>query len=514
LGRPYAEEVAELGNTFFNIVEAGSEALADLSALQRRLGNSAAYFIGSGGALAPAELAATVHTQMTGWPAQAVTPLHAVSLSRSSARLEASVVLFSARARHPDVRIAATALRQSAVGSIALVTQLPATALDQRLCRAVDHIVTLPAAKPDGFLATNSVLAFATAWLVAAGVEAPRNLPWLDAPLPHWPQDVGRVLILYASEHRSAAVDLEARFAETGLLDVQLADFRNVAHGRHVGLDRHSRETAVICLTSTSLRTLALRTVSALPQPLTLVELKTDVPGHAGNLDLLVASMRLVGHIAAAKSVDPGRPFVTSSGRKLYHLAWPAPKQVDVAPDRPYKLKAAAAGLVLLGTRAGALWRDAHSRYIERLSSTVIRGIILDYDGTCVDTQRRFNPPDVSTQSELTRLAQAGIRLGIATGRGQSVISMSRSWLPKPLAHARLWHPMPLIELMSRWTNCVDGHVALECCKQGADSKQLTTMATHRNLGTTDSAECTLVVPLESYQRPVKVERIGFGGIN
>lgn len=55
---------------------------------------------------------------------------------------------------------------------------------------------------------------------------------------------------------------------------------------------------------------------------------------------------------------------------------------------------------------------------------------MFDYDGTLVATAERFGPPRPEIISELTRLDQSGLRIGIATGRGNSAGADLRGPLP------------------------------------------------------------------------------------
>ena len=43
----------------------------------------------------------------------------------------------------------------------------------------------------------------------------------------------GTLVVLHGPDTRSAAVDLESKFVEAALGDIQTADYRNFAHGRH-----------------------------------------------------------------------------------------------------------------------------------------------------------------------------------------------------------------------------------------------------------------------------------------
>jgi hydroxymethylpyrimidine pyrophosphatase-like HAD family hydrolase len=174
--------------------------------------------------------------------------------------------------------------------------------------------------------------------------------------------------------------------------------------------------------------------LSSLPRSLSTLKLSTDIDGAAANLDLMVASMRLIGALGTAAAIDPGRPKVSAAGRRLYHLSWSKSLPPHESKSKPYKVKALAAGGPLRpGSSDEEEWKSLYLRWIQRLSRLVITGVVLDYDGTCVSTRNRFSPPAAELRAEIVGLLDAGLSLGIATGRGHSVLETARSWLPTHL---------------------------------------------------------------------------------
>ena len=55
-----------------------------------------------------------------------------------------------------------------------------------------------------------------------------------------------------------------------------------------------------------------------------------------------------------------------------------------------------------------------------RLRDATFRGLILDYDGTVVTIEGRYDPPAKPVIDEIERLLNEGMRIAIATGRGGS----------------------------------------------------------------------------------------------
>jgi trehalose-6-phosphatase len=78
-------------------------------------------------------------------------------------------------------------------------------------------------------------------------------------------------------------------------------------------------------------------------------------------------------------------------------------------------------------------WREALSTFVRRLDEARFAGVVLDYDGTVVDTRQRFKPASMGILTELIRLAGTGAKIAVATGRGRSVRRDLQNSLPASL---------------------------------------------------------------------------------
>jgi HAD superfamily hydrolase (TIGR01484 family) len=83
-----------------------------------------------------------------------------------------------------------------------------------------------------------------------------------------------------------------------------------------------------------------------------------------------------------------------------------------------------------LGTAIREIWTQSLSQFRDRLQHTAIHAIVFDYDGTLVEVNQRFAPPQDEMSFQLVRLLSSGVRLGIATGRGKSVWRDLREVIP------------------------------------------------------------------------------------
>ncbi len=406
--------------------------LTELKQALRGMWRRQGIYVGSGGALAVAQLAADIHEAQTRMLARAATPLDLIA---PAPLYDTGVMLFTASGRHPDAAATVEAARRSGTRPISVVTHRRREELPPTLAASLDvDVVTLPSVvEREGFLATNSVLAMATALVAASGYKTPSRLPHIDGngsrPLRE------NTLILDASGLSIVGTDLETRLSETGLSSCQVTDYRNFAHGRHTGLARRLKDTTIVALIAPEVADLANATLQALPPDADVIKLETRTSWPVSALDLLVASMKLLAATAAATDIEPSRPSVPAFGRQLYHLS-----------SRPY-LRAPADAVerkvIAARTQATAKLRRPYERalddWLAEARGLRFGGVVVDYDGTVCATQDRFDLPDESVRSHLLELLHGGVIVGFASGRGSSLHRDLRKWVPR-----RLW---PQIEL-------------------------------------------------------------------
>lgn len=449
MGRPYAKELSELDATY------AWASTIEISALERAIARSAhlpLIAVGSGGALTSASAMIQFHRHYAGAIALTATPLQLRTAVPDDRRT--SVWLVSAGGRNEDIRAAFRAAVEREPRQLAILCGAPESPL-MREARAhlwVDR-VGAPLPTDDGFLATNSALGFtvllARAYMAFFGQRlAHQTLPALlaAAHAEHsalenrcaslWQRST--TIVLHGSTTSPAALDLESRFTEAALGLVQLADFRNFAHGRHHWLAKHAVTSGVLALVGPDDEALAKATLRALPAEVPAVTLCFAGTVSDVVLASVVIAMRLAGAAGRARGIDPGRPGVPNFGRRLYHLKTPRRTGFLGAGDglsRGAELaitRKARSPLAILRAR-GAIdaWKSALVATKTRLASARYGGIVCDYDGTLVESADRRRPPHDSVVGALVRLLDAGALVGIATGRGDSVTAALRKVLPK-----------------------------------------------------------------------------------
>ena len=424
VGRSRPAYVAELDALPAAYASSVAPATADLMAAGlAAMGSCQAVYVGSGGTIAVARLAAELHLARTGSLALATTPLGVVGLDYPR---DAAAMVISSRAAHPDVALGIEGSRRALLDPVLLLTHRDPGDLGP-VARLPSAIVRLPFDGPrEGFLATRSVLAFAAAITAGSGHQLPANLPAFAAP-PPVASITERILILHGSRGSAPAADLETRLSELGLTAVATADYRNFAHGRHVGFARHLESTLVVAFIDAADVPIANATIALLPDATQLVRIESQLQWPAAALDLLVGSMRLVGELAKRDEADPARPTVPVFGRRLYHL--PARRRLLTRVPGAVDRKLAVVGR----TGSDALhsaYRTALEGWLRDLQEVPIVGVVVDYDGTVCATSDRFALPRDDIQAALLALLRAGLVLGVASGRGRSLVRDLRAWVP------------------------------------------------------------------------------------
>ncbi|WP_120633694.1 sucrose-6-phosphate hydrolase [Ruegeria sp. EL01] len=440
MAKPYASEMEQLNETLDWLCQ------VDISGLVKSLKASSdlpLVAIGSGGSLSAAHGLATNHRQFAGKLSNVATPLEVV---REPIDGQTANWLLSAGGRNVDILAAARALIDREPRQLTVVTGRDDTKLTD-LCRAhpfVDlHIYPPPAGK-DGFLATNSLLGFAGLlqraytslfgqpedWNKTVAVLRSMSDPAFSHRLnlkeqaaPLWQRTT--TVILYGPSTRLGAMDIESKFTEAALGSIQLADFRNFAHGRHHWLAKRGDDSGVLALVAPEDKMLADKTMELLPDD--IPQLSIDLPGgSAAGLASLLAAFKLTALAGIAQRIDPGRPGVPMFGRKLYKLTPPkTPKRKPphgisgrdiVAIER--KTKQSFDRLMHSGSLQ--TWNDHLNSFRDGLLKETFNAVVLDYDGTIVETRSRLDPPSEGIVKKLIEMLEADIWVCLATGRGKS----------------------------------------------------------------------------------------------
>jgi hypothetical protein len=410
--------------------------------------------VGSGGSLSAADLVSSLHEEYANAMAKAVTPLE-LDLAIERVR-DVSVLFLTAGGSNPDIlgafkRIMAHEPRRTIVICGRKGSKIASLARSFPGVNIFDY--QMPSGR-DGFLATNSLLAFAVlltrAYAQAAIVDAglPADLDVLAPAMsigapsaslkkkcrPLWARD--SLVVLYGPATRSAALDIESKFTEAALGSVQLADFRNFGHGRHHWLAKRGDTSAVLALVSKADRSIASKTLRLLPTAIPRVKLPISRDGVAGGLEALVYGLHIAAFAGEHRGIDPGRPSVPQFGRRLYHLsAFPARPRSLASSIETLAIERKAGRPIAALIRRGALsfWQDYYRDFLKELSHDGFNAVVFDYDGTLCDSNDRIQGWRDDVASHIVRLLRDGIVVGIVSGRGKSLRMNLRERIPEAL---------------------------------------------------------------------------------
>ena len=290
----------------------------------------------------------------------------------------------------------------------------------------VDLLEFVVPAGTDGFLATNSLLAFAVLIARAYSIEFRSDdfeagvldiglvdrfsgdsglTRWRSAMEPLWSRET--TVVLHGSTTKCAAIDLELKFTEAALGHLQIADYRNFAHGRHHWLAKRGQDSGVLAITAPDDRDVAEKTLALIPENVPVARIDFEGDYMEASLGAIVMSLHVAGWAGSARGIDPGRPGVPEFGRRLYNLL--LPKGATTLAHSTLS----ASDVVAIERKAGlsidrlvergdlTLWCSALRDFKKALSDTVFGAVVLDYDGTIVDTRARFVPPNKAIIDEL-----------------------------------------------------------------------------------------------------------------
>lgn len=438
MGRSYGDELTELTATQAGVPTFVPEQIAALAAASSDIG---LVVVASGGAKVVAEWSCRLQRMAFGCAAVAMTPLEYSSLP---VPVRATTWLISAGGRHPDITQAAQAAARRGDRCVVGVIGQPASPLQAFLEAELRSEIVgfqLPPGR-DGFLATNSVWAMACALAKAYARWLPGGVPLDDdqcarllawgakaaTPVAAIRRDDRELVVLHDTWTSLGAQDLEARLTETALASLWISDFRNFGHGRHYWIADRGDRTVLVAMSSPSSDALAAPTLALLPPTVQTMSVQTPEDGIAAGLASLAWSIHATAQWATNTGRDPGRPGVPRFGEKLYEGGFPYPHSAPVDADRYALLRKAPHAAV--GDSAG--WHAALDAARGTLHRTPVQAVVMDYDGTLVDSPKRYQPLDESIASELRRLLDLGVVIGVATGRGDSIQRSLRTALPDP----------------------------------------------------------------------------------
>jgi len=425
MGKPFKQELLLLEKTYSWANQVNIDEFKNY--IESTL-NDSLISIGSGGSLSASYFVSNLH-QSKGRLSKAMTPLE---LMNSVPIINNSSVLFlSASGKNTDILTALKIVTNEEPKSLIGLTLAKNTLLKKASQNTANLIYELPNPMgKDGFLATNSLVAFFTILNRAYGNSNHGDISISELFLNDLATFINKVdatftfQVLYSGYGHPVAIDIESKFSEAALGNILYSDYRNYGHGRHHWLDKRGEKTCIIALITPDNRELALKTLKLLPSSVSVLKIESDFSNHFASIDLLVKSFYLVNSIGNIQQIDPGRPGVPEFGRKLYHLQYISTLKkadIDVKVKVAIQRKLGTRSFYSLSLNERDEWELAYNAYKNNLESKKYGGVIFDYDGTLCSDCERLTGINTTVSEALNELLSKDIIIGIATGRGKSV---------------------------------------------------------------------------------------------
>lgn len=446
--KPYEKELSNLNKTY-------------QWALQQEVDNLKSYIdnfkdfplliVGYGESLAAANVITLLH-QNKGIVSKAITPLEIYSSKRI---IKNSNVLFlSASGQNHDILtsfdLVATSEPKNLL-AICMQSNSPLANLSKKY-RYVNLIgYDMPTGK-DGFITTNSIMGLIII-LIRAYRELGSNYEDLPRSLAFSKYDKNKLtksvnpllskstwVVLHGGWGLPAAMDFKSKLVESGLMNMQLIDYRNFIHGKLHWIAKSSHETGVLSLINPDEAEIAKETLALIPAEVSKCQIISKNKGPIGGVELFYQAQQIVNIIAKSNNIDPERTSVTSFGKRMYNINYSLNKSVHkslflkginqreiIAIIR----KCGISDITELNISTRKWWQNAYRKFIRKIRDATFSAIVFDYDGTLCDLKERFVGPPKEIQQEILRLLKGGILVGIATGRGDPVRIDLQRFIPK-----------------------------------------------------------------------------------
>jgi hypothetical protein len=396
--RSYFEEVIEIENTWNTLFTSEFINLPfELTWLK-----GTAFCVGSGGTVALAKMWQLLHEDHHLGMAKVITPY---DFSQSSIFPDL-VVIFSASGKNHDI-LNAFRLSKENNCKVLIFTTTKNSSLTRLAKTHSNNTYVIYPMRPtpkDGFLAVNSVIAISGLIVSLEQKLFGTNYESAISPVTQAIQDHkkefinlrdGTFQIISSDWGYPAGLDFEARLAESGVGNCFLTDPRNFGHGRFIWLEKKKSSTTVVFFYSKFNRSFIMRYAKLLPDNIPSLFIEAPFNNILGSIYCIVRSILIVQELALKQKVNPGKPDVPGWGRKIHSIKYDRTKTSYLSSPYP------------------AL-------------SEPFNSIVMDLDGTIVNTLDRFDPIKNEIILEVERLLSEGVRIGIATGRGDSALMLLR----------------------------------------------------------------------------------------
>ena len=444
MGKPYSKELDKLSEIY---EWANKTPIDNLVEFVKRSEKTPLYVIGSGGSFSATTFASLLH-QHIGMVAKCLTPLEFLEYENIDS--DCSILIVTASGNNRDILTTfdkAVKIKPKNIGIVCASITNKLTKKAVNIPNVLIHGVKIPIGK-DGFLATNSLIAtliwlcrsYISAYSLLYKIPTLDELVYLGKSKEKFEEDLERklndfvdrdtIVCLYDNWGKPAAADAESKLIEAGLVNVQLADYRNFAHGRHNWLDKNKEKTCLIALVNPNCEHLANKTMKLIPEYTPKIIISTNYEGPIATISLLIQIFYVVKFFGKIKNIDPGRPGVADFGRKIYHLPIPKNSSDSFTDFEKMALRNKFGHCNVNDIETKTRVEQLH-KFLRNISKEKFGAIVFDYDGTLCDSEHRLTHPSKEIEEKLIQLLENEIVIGIATGRGKSVREALQKIIPE-----------------------------------------------------------------------------------
>lgn len=371
-------------------------------------------FLGSGGSLSAANLAMQLSVEH-GIVAAAMTPYQYIFSAWS--KLPAKVFLFSAGGRNVDAINAYKTAHDNQYQQFGVLLMCSPSLLENQMTEdGESNAFVYKLQNGDGFLATNSLLAFYSLLFRIYRHDDVSLVDWtsfdsigdslkefigytysldtdewneLDAALYN-ARETDRFYVLYSPDSMPVAIDLESRFSEGSVGCLQISDYRNFAHGRFNWFHQRKGQTAIIALVTPESEKMANTLLAELPEDIPVMRLCTDKVGSAGTIDLLLKGMYLSKYLGLRWGLDIGAPNVAEFGKTIHRMDFVEKEMVANIENEMNNIQSTISDSLLELpianiarvkdniVRGETLWASRNRKYLDKVKEAGIE-VIIDF---------------------------------------------------------------------------------------------------------------------------------------
>jgi hypothetical protein len=428
MGKPFKKELAVMSETLSWVEQQNIIALHGFLCENP---HQPLIAVGSGGSYSACHYASLLYNKYCGM-GMTSTPLGLQSFNADT--LCSSKLLFiSANGRNKDILLAFKQAKEYGAVHLASFSTTLNNPL-QHLCDACASFKCIGydiPNKKDGFLATNTLLAF-FALLYKAYHTNSSSLKDLDIcnsyELPFDVRDISKFIVIFGRYGEPVAYDIESKFSEAALGSVLLSDFRNFGHGRHHWFDKQRKGSCIVCITSHEDEELADKTIKTMPADIPVIRLASKREGVLATIELLTQAFRFVEQVGNARGIDPGQPGVPNYGTQMYNLNYATilkrtRKKIEDS-NAAILRKLHVPSMEVVEYSVLQTYSNKLLEYVNRLNAQTYSHIVFDYDGTLNQTDkilRYSSKMDDRIVSLLVNLLERRIHITIVSGRGGSL---------------------------------------------------------------------------------------------